>query len=66
MSDDQLMRVLQYLAILLFLSAGVLPLARGRRPWAKWARWGSIAVFSVALLYALILVLRWALALPQG
>ena len=29
MSDDRLMWFLQYLAILLFLSAGVLPLARG-------------------------------------
>jgi hypothetical protein len=64
MSDDRLMRFLQYLTILLFLSAGVLPLARGRQPWAKWARRGAIAVFCAALVYALVLVLRWALALP--
>ena len=65
MSDDQLMRVLRYLAILLFLSAGVLPLARGRQAWVKWARWGAIAVFALAFAWAVILVLRWAL-LPQG
>ena len=63
MSDDRLMRFLQYLTILLFLSALVLPLARGRRPWAKWARWGAIAVFCAAFAYALLLVLRWALSL---
>jgi hypothetical protein len=64
MSDDRLILILQYLAILLFLSAGVLPLARGRHPWAKWARWGAIAVFLLALAYALVLVLRWAMRLP--
>jgi hypothetical protein len=61
MSDDRLILILQYLAILLFLSAGVLPLARGRHPWAKWGRWGSIAIFSIAVLFAVILVLRWTL-----
>jgi hypothetical protein len=60
-SDDRLIRLLEYLAILLFVSAGVLPLARSRYPWVKWARWGSIAIFTVALLYAIVLVLRWAL-----
>ena len=64
MSDDRLMWFLQYLAILLFLSVGVLPLARGRQPWAKWARWAAIAVFCAALAYALFLVLRWAFGLP--
>ena len=59
MSDDRLIRILQYLAILLFVSAGVLPLARSRYPWAKWARWGAIAIFSIAFLYAVVLVLRW-------
>lgn len=57
-----LLPVLQYLAILLFVSAGVLPLARSRYPLAKWARWGSIVIFSTAFAYALFLVLRWALA----
>jgi hypothetical protein len=61
MSEDQLMQVLQYLAIVLFLSAGVLPLARGRQSWARRARWGAIAVFSIAVLFALFLTLRWAL-----
>ena len=49
------------MTILLFVSAGVLPLARSQYPWAKWARWGAIGVFSVAVLYALVLTLRWAL-----
>jgi hypothetical protein len=64
MSDDRLMWFLQYLVILLFLSAGLLPLVRGRQPWAKWARWGAIAAFCATLAYALFLVLRWALGLP--
>jgi len=59
----RLLRVLQYLAILLFVAAGVLPLARSRYPLAKWARRGSIVIFSIAFVYALFLVLRWALAL---
>jgi hypothetical protein len=59
-SDDRWLRVLQYLAILLFVSAGVLPLARSRYPVAKWARRGSIVIFSVAVVYAVVLVLRWA------
>ena len=61
MSDDRLMQILQYLAILLFVSPGVLPLARSRYPWAKWARWGAIVVFSGAVIYALILILLWGL-----
>jgi len=39
----------------------VLSLGRARYAWVKWARWGSIAVFSVAVVFALILTLRWAL-----
>jgi hypothetical protein len=50
-SDDRLIQILQYLAILLFVSAGVLPLARSRYSWGKWAKWGSIAIFGVAFLY---------------
>jgi hypothetical protein len=61
LSDDRLLRALQYLAMLLFVSAGVLPLARSRYRWAKWARRGSVAAFGAAFLYALVLVLRWAL-----
>jgi hypothetical protein len=62
MSDGRFLGVLQYLALLLFVSAGVLPLARGHQRWAKWARWGAIAVFSIAFIYALVLVLRWVIA----
>ena len=61
MSDDRLLQVLLYLAILLFVSAGVLPLGRSGYPWARWARLGAIVIFSIAIVYALVLVLRWAL-----
>ena len=63
MSDDRLMQVLQALAVLLFVSIGALSLGRARYAWVKWARWGSIAVFAVALAVALVLSLRWALNL---
>jgi len=61
LSNDRLLQVLLYLAILLFVSAGVLPLGRSSYPWVRWARWGAIAIFSIAIVYALVLVLRWAL-----
>jgi hypothetical protein len=57
------MQVLQALAVLLFVSVGALSLGRARYAWVKWARWGSIAVFSAAVAVALILTLRWALNL---
>jgi hypothetical protein len=58
-SDDRLIRILEYLVVLLFVTAGVLPLARGSHSWVRWARWGSIVIFAVAFLYAAVLVLRW-------
>jgi len=58
---DRPLRILLYLTILLFVGAGVLPLARSRYPFAKWARWGAVAVFSVAVVYALALTLGWVL-----
>ena len=61
MSDDRLMQILQALAVLLFVSVGALSLGRARYAWVKWARWGAVAVFSVAVAVALILTLRWAL-----
>ena len=61
MSDDRLMQILQAVAVLLFVSVGALSLGRARYAWVKWARWGSIAIFSMAMVYALILTLRWAL-----
>ena len=61
MSGDRLLQVLLYLTILLFVSAGMLPLARSRYPLAKWSRWAAIVVFSAAVIYALILTLRWGL-----
>jgi hypothetical protein len=63
MFDGRLLQALVYLALLLFVSAGVLPLARNQFRRAKWARWGSIVTFSIAFLYAFVLVLRWALGL---
>jgi len=60
-SGDRLLQFLLLLTILLFVSAGVLPLARSRYPLAKWGRWGAITIFSAAVVYALILSLRWGL-----
>jgi len=60
-SGDRLLQVLLYLIILLFVSAGMLPLARSRYPLAKWSRWGAIVVLSAAVIYALILTMRWGL-----
>ena len=61
MSGDRLLQALLYLTILLFVGAGVLQLARSRYPLAKWARWGAIGIFSVAVIYALVSTLRWGL-----
>jgi hypothetical protein len=61
LSDDRVMRILMTLAILLFVSVAVLPLSRSRYPRAKWAKWGAVVIFSLAVAYALILTLRWAL-----
>ena len=55
------MQILQALAVLLFVSVGALSLGRARYAWVKWARWGAVAAFSVAVVAALILSLRWAL-----
>ena len=66
LSDDRLMRILQLLAVLLFVSVGALSFGRARHPWAKWARWGAVAVFSIAFLYALGMTLRWALGRGGG
>jgi hypothetical protein len=55
------MQILQALAILLFVSVGALSLGRARYTWVKRAKWGSIAVFSAAVVVALILTLRWAM-----
>jgi hypothetical protein len=60
-SGGRLLQFLLLLTILLFVSAGMLPLARSRYPLAKWSRWGAIVVFSAAVIYALILTLRWGL-----
>ena len=61
MAGDRFLQVPLLLTILLFVSSGVLPLGRSRYPLAKWSRWGAIVVFSAAVIYALILTLRWGL-----
>jgi hypothetical protein len=61
LSDDRLLQMLQSLAILLFVSIGALALGRAPNPWVKWARWGAVAVFSIAFLYAVGITIRWAL-----
>ena len=60
-SDDRLMQILQTLAVLLFVSVGALALGRAQSAWVKWAKRGSIVIFSIAVVYALVLTLRWAL-----
>ena len=60
-SDDRLMQILQTLAVLLFVSVGALALGRAGPTWVKWAKRGSIVIFSMAVVYALVLTLRWAL-----
>jgi hypothetical protein len=66
LSDDRLMQILQTLAVLLFVSIGALSLGRARYAWVKWARWGAVAAFSVAFLYALGVTVRWALGGGTG
>ena len=69
MSDDRLMQILQALAVLLFVSVGALSLGRARYDWVKWAGRGSIVIFSLAVVFALVLTVRWALGralLPEG
>ena len=66
MSDDRLMQIIQSLAVLLFVSVGALAVGRARYAWVKWARWGSIVMFSAAALFALILTMRWALNLAPS
>jgi membrane protein YdbS with pleckstrin-like domain len=61
LSEDRLMQILQALALLLFVSVGALSLGRAQYDWVKWARWGSVVIFSLAVVFALILTLRWAL-----
>ena len=59
MPDDRLMQILQTFAILLFVSAGALSSGRARYAWAKWAKWGALLIFAIAVVYALALTLRW-------
>jgi hypothetical protein len=60
-SGDRLLQILSGVAVLLFVSRGVLPRGRGRYAWAIWAKWGAIAAFSAAACYALGMTLLWAL-----
>jgi hypothetical protein len=62
LSDDRLMQILQALAVLLFVSGGALASGRAGPAWVKWAKWGAIVIFATAVMYALVLTLRWALS----
>jgi hypothetical protein len=64
LSGDHLVRILAGVAVLLFVSRGVLARGRGRVS-AKWAKWGAIAALSAALCYALGMTLLWALGSAQ-
>jgi hypothetical protein len=63
-AGDRLIRLLALLAVLLFVGS-----TRFRRGvpyrWERWARWGAIAVFSAAFLYALGAVLLWLFAVSR-
>jgi hypothetical protein len=61
LSHNRLIQILAGLAVLLFVSRGLLARGRGRYGWAKWAEWGSIAAFSAALCYAIGAMVLWAL-----
>jgi hypothetical protein len=61
LSDDRLLQILQSLAVLLFVSVGALALGRARNAWVRWAKWGAVAVFSIAFLYTVMITVRWAL-----
>jgi hypothetical protein len=56
-SGDHLIRLLAGLAVLLFVSRGVLRSGVRR----GWARSAAIAVFAVAVCYALVVTLLWML-----
>ena len=59
-SGDHLIRILAGLAVLLFVSRGVLAYGRGRYGWARWARWGAVAAYAAAVGYALVMISLWA------
>jgi hypothetical protein len=59
-AGDRLIQFLALVAVLLFVGRGGWRRGLGR-PWEKWARWGAIAAFSAALLYALGTTLWWLL-----
>jgi hypothetical protein len=61
LSGDRLIRLLAAIAVLLFVGRALLRRWRHGHVLAKWARWGAIAAFSAASLYALGASLRWAL-----
>ena len=63
--DDRLIRLLAGVTVLLFVGRAVLPRGRGRYPWARWAQWGAIAVFAVAVCFVLGMSLLWVLGAPR-
>lgn len=63
MSDHELMNLLRLLVLLLFIGSGVAAASRYRSPVALWLRRGSVVLFVIAALYALLLVVLWIAAL---
>jgi hypothetical protein len=59
-SGDHLIQILAGLAVLLFLSRGLLARGRGRYDWTRWAKWGAVAAFAAAVGYALVVIVLWA------
>jgi hypothetical protein len=58
-------RALAGIAVLLFVGRSVLAQSGARRAWMKWAKWGAIAAFSLAFLYALGVTLLWAVSVSR-
>ena len=53
-SGDHFVQILAGLAVLLFVSRGLMVRGRGRYDWARWTRWGAVAAFAAAVCYALV------------
>jgi hypothetical protein len=62
LSGDRVLQFLSLLAVLLFVSYGVVPRGHRRHGWSRWVKWGSVAVFSAAILCARAMILLWAVA----
>jgi hypothetical protein len=64
-AGDRLVQFLALLAVLLFVGRAGLRRGSGRGSWGRWAKWGAIAAFSAAFLYALGATLWWLFRAPR-